>query len=173
MTTENTPGTDLATVADADALVVSTGEYVSLAAPAPEAEAAEARRAAKAELVRRLDERAARTAVVDGAKLNTDKPTDDVYDSAELLAELEELAAGGKVSRALVEELVPQPPTPPAPARKVDKRVAKRILDGDDRELMAVLVRHRQRVTLPISGRKLEVKSLPLEGTAEEVDADG
>lgn len=178
MTIENTPGAELAAQRPADVVVnPGTGSYVGLDAPAPElvrfmheakalaADVTNAAKEAERELIRRLDARQARTAELDGAKLETNKPVDDVYDAVALRQELEELVAAGTIARELVDELVVEPaPAPPAP--RVDKRVANRIMAGDNRELMAVVARHRQR--LPQS-RKLTVKSMPVEGTAEEV----
>lgn len=159
----------------------ATGEVLDLLAPAPDlldaledvrrlADAlGDYRRAIELELVRRIDARGKRKTEVDGCVLETNPPTEDEYDPADVRRELEPLVAAGVVDRELLESIVvqPPPPEPVPPPERVDKRVVNALKSSDNRELLAALARARRRKT---NDRKLKVLGRPVEATAEEVD---
>lgn len=180
MTTENAQAPDVEPGTD---VVVSplTGTIVALDAPATDLlgaldelkdllnRAGDYRRALEGELVRRIDARGKRKAEVDGCILETNPPTEDLYEADAVRRELEPLVEAGVVDRELLDELIVTPPPAPAPAPRVDKRVVNTLKSSDNRELLAALARARNRVT---KSRTLKVLGRPVEGTAEEVGDD-
>jgi hypothetical protein len=177
MTTENAQALERA---GAELVHPTTGEVLDLAAPAADlldvaddlellaTRIRHARRALELELVRRIDARGKRKAEVDGCILETNPPTEDLYDVADVRRELEPLVEAGTVPRETLDALIvqPPPPDPVAPPAKVDRRVVNSLKSSDNRELLAALGRARRRRDLD---RKLKVLGRPVNATAEEV----
>jgi hypothetical protein len=167
--------TDLVPVDPRTSLLVhpSSGEVIDPTAPAPdlvavreeltrlEEEARAVRRAVEHELVRRLDARGKRTDVIDGVKLKTNQPTEDHYNAEELSLALEQAGYGDLAETIAVAE------KPKPPALKLDRRVLNAALKTNDRDLLALITRHRRRAA---TTRKLDVLSKPVDSTAEEVE---
>lgn len=154
----------------------ATGELVNVLAPAPELLAVidgieehlervhAFRRELEAELVRRVDATGARTADVDGCKLEVNPPTEDVYTVEAIRRELTPLEQAGTIEPGILHALI-RYSTPPPPRPAVDKRVVNTLKSSDNTELLAALARARQRRNL---NRTVKVKSRPTEATATE-----
>jgi hypothetical protein len=84
-------------------------------------ELAAVRQALIDEVARRLDAAGSRSAEVAGVRLETNAPTEEVYDVDRLLEALRPLVAAGVLEETAVRELVVRP-IPKIPAPRVDKR---------------------------------------------------
>lgn len=174
MTTDNTT-TDVVHVRLG--LIAGDDRAGDLAAPAPDLldeldqvdelirEVNGYRDAIKAELVRRIDGKGKRKAELDGCILETNPPTEDHYHADAVRRELEPLIEAGEVDKETLDALIVQPPRPPAPDEKVDKRVVNTLKSSDNRALLAALQRARTRTD---NRRSLKVLGRPVEATAEE-----
>jgi hypothetical protein len=119
------------------------------------------------ELARRADARGRRTVTLGPIDVEVNAPTVDDYSVERLEAELEPLVDAGILDRELVDELIVQPPRPPAPPAKVDKRRVNALLKSDDRRILGALAAARTRRT---QKRTAKITRLAVESTATEVD---
>lgn len=156
----------------------ASGEVIDPTSPAPvliaaldrldglETRLAAFRRELELVLVERLDRRGARTAELDGVKLETNAPTEELYDAGVLRDELKPLLESGAIDQALIDELItrPAPAAPPPP--RVDRRVVNRLKSSDNPDLVRALLKAR---TKRDARRTLKVKARAVEGTAVEV----
>lgn len=126
---------------------------------------ADYRRALERELVARADRRAVRSVTADGCDYTVNAPTTDDYDLAILKRELGPLIADGTIDREFLDALIVQPPRPPAPAPRVDKRAIARLLKSDDRRLLAAIAAARRRVP---NNRTVKLTARAIDTTAEE-----
>lgn len=102
------------------------------------------RRGIEAELVRRLDRRGERKGIIDGVELETNAPTEDVYDVDRLRVALWPLVERGTIDTLLVQRLIRYPePKPPEPV--VDRREVNKLKASDNRELLGAIAAARQR----------------------------
>lgn len=118
--------------------------------------------AVRDELVRRVDRTGGRTAWIGNVKLETNAPTSESYDREALEAALEQLVADDVLDREAVDRVIVQPPQPPLPAKRVDRRAVNTLKKHPSPDVLAAIASARQ---VTPQGRTIKVLEVAVEAS--------